>query len=85
MFIILKGFNKEFEDIYEAQKHYYIPNEQAELAQMLRQDNILYIVTQYKRFYDVYSKYNFATNREKYIKYTPELLEARMREFFSAN
>lgn len=80
-----KGINKEFEDIYEAQRNYCIPIEQADLAQMLRQDNILYIVTQYKRFYDTYSKYNFATNRDKYIRYTPEMLEARMREFFSAN
>lgn len=81
---ILKGFNKEFDDIYETQKKYYIPSEQVELAQMIRQDNMVYIVTQYKRFYDIYSKVNFATNREKYLRYTPELLGARMREFFSA-
>jgi hypothetical protein len=81
---LLKGFNKEFEDIYEAQKSYYIPNEQKDLAQMLREDNSLYIVGQYKKFYDVYSRLNFATNKDKYVKYSPELLGARIREFFTA-
>lgn len=79
-----KGFNKEFEELYEAQKKYYIPNEQADLAQMLREDNCLYIVGQYKKFYDVYARLNFATNKDKYVKYSPELLGARIREFFTA-
>ncbi len=78
------GFNKEFEEIYETQKKFYIPSEQAELAEILRQDNIIYIVSQYKRFYSTFSKMNFATNREKYVKYTPEELTVMMREFFSA-
>jgi len=78
------GFNKEFEEIYETQKKFYIPSEQAELAEILRQDNIIYIISQYKRFYSTYSKMNFASNREKYVKYTPEELTVMMREFFSA-
>jgi exocyst complex protein 7 len=78
------GFNKEFEEIYDTQKRYYIPVEQADLAKMLREDNIVYIIGQYKRFYDAYSRLNFATNRDKYIKYAPEVLAARLREFFTA-
>lgn len=78
------GFNKEFEEIYETQKKFYIPAEQIELAEILRQDNTIYIISQYKRFYDTYSKINFATNREKYIKYSPEELSAKIKEFFSA-
>ena len=80
----MKGFNKEFEDIYETQIRYYIPSEQSELADMMRQDNILYVNSQYKKFYETYSNLNFATNKDKYVKYSPELLAARMREFFNA-
>jgi len=78
------GFNKEFEDIYETQKKYYIPAEQAELAKMLREDNTIYIIGQYKRFYDLYGSIGFATNRNKYVKYEPDVLAARIREFFTA-
>lgn len=78
------GFNKEFEEIYESQKKFYIPSEQSELAEILRQDNTIYIISQYKRFYETYSRIQFATNREKYVKYTPEDLTERIREFFSA-
>ena len=84
LIIKLKGFNKEFEEIYETQKRYYIPVEQADLAKMLREDNCVYIIGQYKKFYDTYSKLNFATHREKYVKYSPELLAVRIREFFTA-
>jgi phage antirepressor YoqD-like protein len=83
-FANLKGFNKEFEQLHETQKSYYIPVEQADLAKILREDNCLYIVTQYKRFYDSYSNLNFATNKDKYVKYTPEALGAHIREFFTA-
>jgi exocyst complex protein 7 len=79
------GFNKEFEEIYERQKRYYIPAEQSELAQILRQDNDIYIVTQYKKFYDAYSNLDFATNKDKYVRYSPELLSARLREFFTGD
>jgi hypothetical protein len=51
---------------------------------MLREDNCLYIVGQYKKFYDVYGRLNFATNKDKYVKYSPEVLGARIREFFTA-
>ena len=51
---------------------------------MMRQDNILYVNSQYKKFYETYSNLNFATNKDKYVKYSPELLAARMREFFNA-
>ena len=78
------GFNKEFEDIYETQKKYYIPAEQAELAKMLREDNTIYICGQYKRFYDTYGSIGFATNKNKYVKYEPDVLAARIREFFTA-
>ena len=78
------GFNKEFEDIYETQKRYYIPAEQAELAKMLREDNSIYIIGQYKRFYDLYGSIGFATNKSKYVKYEPDVLGARIREFFTA-
>jgi exocyst complex protein 7 len=78
------GFNKEFEEIYETQKKYYIPAEQAELAKMLREDNTVYIISQYKRFYDVYGAIGFATNKNKYVKYEPDVLAARIREFFTA-
>jgi exocyst complex protein 7 len=78
------GFNSEFESNYLKQKEYYIPVEQADLAKMLREDNIVYAVGQYKRFYETYSRMNFATNKEKYVKYKPEALSAMIREFFTA-
>lgn len=77
-----KGFNKEFEDIVETQTKYYIPS--PELANQLRRENGEYIVKKYKQFFDTYSRLNFATNREKYIKYTPEELNAKMNEFFNS-
>ena len=52
---------------------------------MLRDDNMVYVVGQYKRFYDTYASLDFASNRAKYVKYTPEMLSARIREFFSAD
>ncbi|RNA04662.1 exocyst complex component 7 [Brachionus plicatilis] len=78
------GFNKEFEEIYEAQKRYYIPGEQHDLAEEIRQDNVLYVGLQYQKFFEMYSRYNFATNRDKYVKYTPDALNAMLREFFTA-
>jgi len=71
------GFNKEFEDIYETQKMYYIPAEQFELAKELIVDNDFYISSQYKQFFESFARMNFATNKEKYVKYTPEDLKSR--------
>jgi hypothetical protein len=66
----------------ETQKKYIIPSN--ELAEQLREENNSYIVTRYKRFYDTYSRLNFTSNREKYIKYKPEELSLRLKEFFTA-
>ena len=78
------GFNKEFDDIYETQKRYYIPAEQNELARELIVDNYFFISSQYKQFYETYARLNFATNKDKYVRYTPENLKSRFQEFFSA-
>lgn len=77
------GFNKEFDDIYETQKNYKIPAEQSELARELIVDNDFFISSQYKQFYETYSRMAFTANREKYVKYTPEDLKVRFQEFFS--
>jgi exocyst complex component 7 len=77
------GFNREFEAIYETQRQYFIPAGQNELAVKLRGNNNLIVISQYKRFYQRYATINFATNRDKYVKYTPEELERRMNEFFT--
>jgi hypothetical protein len=66
----------------EIQTKYTIPT--PELADQLREENNSYIVTKYKKFYDTYARLNFATNRDKYIKYTPEDLSLKLREFFSS-
>jgi hypothetical protein len=55
-----------------------------ELANQLRRENSEYIVKRYKQFYDTYSRLSFTTNRDKYIKYTPEELNAKMNEFFNS-
>jgi exocyst complex component 7 len=71
------GFNKEFEDIYETQKSYCIPSEQTELAKELIVDNDYFISSHYKQFYETFARMNFAKNKEKYVKYTPEDLKYR--------
>ncbi len=81
-FCFIKGFNKEFDEIREVQTKYIIPT--PELADQLREENNSYIVTKYKKFYDSYARLNFATNRDKYIKYTPEELSLKLKDFFAS-
>lgn len=74
------GFNKEFEDIVRTQKVYAIPDQ--ELRASLKKDNVEYIIPAYRIFLDKYRKMNFTKNPEKYIKYSIEDVEAKIKEFF---
>lgn len=48
--IIIQGFNKEIEEIRKIQKAYAIPD--IELRDLLKKENIDYIVPKYELFYN---------------------------------
>ena len=74
------GFNKELEESMNTQAKYYIPNN--ELADDLRTRIISMILARYKTFHDIYDNSNFATHKDKYIKYKPEDVKAKIKYIF---
>jgi len=74
------GFNKEFEEAINTQAKYFIPNN--ELADDLRTRIINLILARYKPFHDIYDNSNFATHKDKYIKYKPEDVKAKIKYIF---
>ena len=75
------AFNKEFEESISVQAKYFIPNN--ELANDLREIIIKSILSRYKPFHDIYDNSNFATHKDKYIKYKPEDIKAKIKCIFS--
>ena len=74
------GFNKEFEESINTQAKYFIPNN--ELADDLRTRITNAILGRYKPFHDIYDNSNFATHKDKYIKYKPEDVKAKIKYIF---
>ncbi|KAI8915550.1 Cullin repeat-like-containing domain protein [Gorgonomyces haynaldii] len=78
-----KNFNKEFDDICQAQMRYAIPDVELR-AQVIKEIKSV-IVPMYNRFYDRYTEMDFSKNPEKYIKYTKETLVQTLDKFFDAS
>ncbi|XP_060071715.1 exocyst complex component 7-like [Ylistrum balloti] len=77
------GFNKELEEILRIQKGYAIPDQ--ELREMLKKENRDFIVPSYTVFLQKYEKLNFTKNRDKYIKYSIQDVEAIIGKFFDTS
>jgi len=75
-----KGFNTEFEQLYEVQKTFSIPD--PELRTHIRQTIINMIVPLYAKFLERYANTNFTSNPSKYIKFTSIELESMLSKFF---
>ncbi|KXJ21992.1 Exocyst complex component 7 [Exaiptasia diaphana] len=78
-----KGFNTEFDEIYQLQKTFAVPDEQ--LREEIRKKNIDLIVPLYTTFREKYEGVQFTKNPEKYVKYSPEEVENLMKKFFDVS
>nr|XP_002731109.1 PREDICTED: exocyst complex component 7-like [Saccoglossus kowalevskii] len=78
-----KGFNNAFEEIYQIQKLYAIPD--MDLRKSLIEDNKNYILPPYKLFREKYASVQFTKNPDKYIKYTIDEVTNMMDKFFDAS
>lgn len=74
-----QGFNSEIEEIFHTQKHYTIPDEN--LRETLKSETIDTIIPKYKTFLDRNKDIKFK-NEAKYIKYSPQTLEAMLNRLF---
>lgn len=75
-----KGFNVELEELFKTQQQYSIPD--PTLRRRVRDEIVTLVNLPYQAFYDEYSGVNFTKNRDKYIKYTPDDVEAKLLTFF---
>ena len=75
-----KGFNTDFEELFRVQQQYSIPN--PELRRKLRNEHITFIGGLYSDFYQNYATTDFTKNKGKYVKFTPEEVEAKLNKFF---
>lgn len=82
IFFLLKGFNKELEDLVRIQKAYAIPD--ANLRGSLKKDNKDFIQPKYRAFLAKYRPTNFSKNPEKYIRYTERDVGSYIDSFFDA-
>ncbi|EDO48269.1 predicted protein [Nematostella vectensis] len=78
-----KGFNTEFEELYQIQKTYAVPD--VALREEIRLKNIELIVPIYRAFRDKYEGVPFTKNPEKYVKYTADEVENLMNKFFDVS
>ncbi|XP_068689982.1 exocyst complex component 7-like [Montipora foliosa] len=78
-----KGFNTEFDELHQIQKTYAVPDTQ--LRDQLRNENIDLILPLYTSFIEKYRNLHFTKNPEKYIKYTAEEVEAKLKTFFDVS
>jgi len=77
------GFNKEFQELYRLNRTYAVPD--LELRTQLRDACKREFLPHYQQFYRYYINQDFSKNKEKYVKYTPELLAAMIDQFFESN
>lgn len=78
-----KGFNTDFDELHQIQKTYAVPDTQ--LRDQLRNENIDLILPLYASFIEKYRNLHFTKNPEKYIKYTAEEVEAKLKTFFDVS
>lgn len=75
-----KTFNKEIEELFDAQKRFSVPD--VALREELRNAIAGPLVTQYARCVSRYQDVPFSRNRGKYIRYSPETLRAMLGSLF---
>lgn len=78
-----KGFNTELDELHQIQKTYAVPDTQ--LRDQLRNENIRLILPLYSSFREKYRNLPFTKNPEKYIKYTVEEVEVKLKSFFDVS
>lgn len=77
------GFNKEFQELHRLNRTYAVPDQ--ELRKQLRDACKSEFIRSYQQFYNYYVNQDFSKNKEKYIKYSPELVASMIDEFFGSN
>lgn len=77
------GFNKEFQELYRLNRTYAVPD--SELKTQLREACKHEFLPYYQQFLSCYVHQDFSKNKEKYIKYTPELLSSMIDQFFESD
>lgn len=77
------GFNKEFQELHRSNRTYAVPD--MELRFQLREACKMEFMQYYQQFYSYHINQDFSKNKEKYIKYTPELIASMIDQFFEAN
>ncbi|XP_031567122.1 exocyst complex component 7-like [Actinia tenebrosa] len=78
-----KGFNTEFDEIYQIQKTYTVPDDQ--LREEIRKKNFDLIVPLYRSFREKYEGVQFTKNPEKYVKYSPDEVGKLIKKFFDVS
>ncbi|KAL2915192.1 exocyst complex component exo70 [Polyrhizophydium stewartii] len=78
-----KNFNKEFDELFQTQKAYAIPD--VELRAQVVKEVKQVLLPMYNRFLDRYNESDFTKNKEKYIKYDKDSLAAALDKFFDAS
>lgn len=77
------GFNKDFQELHRLNKTYAVPDQ--ELRSQLRDACKREFLSHYQQFYSYYMGQDFTKNKEKYAKYTPELVASMVDQFFESN
>lgn len=77
------GFNKEFQELHRLNRTYAVPD--TELRTQLRNHCKNEFLQYYQQFYNYHMNQDFSKNKEKYARFTPELLAAMIDQFFEAN
>jgi len=75
-----KDFNHQFEKQYGRQKVWSIPD--PELRAQIRNQNVKKVLSPYEALYQRSIQVAFSRNRSKHMKFSPEMLQRMMAEFF---
>ncbi|KAI8928584.1 Cullin repeat-like-containing domain protein [Entophlyctis helioformis] len=78
-----KAFNKDFDELFQTQKAYAIPD--VELRAQVVKEVKQVLLPMYNRFHDRYTEVEFSKNKEKYIKYDKDALAQTLDKFFDAS
>lgn len=74
------NFNKEFDETCKNQRIISVPD--VLLREGLKRDNSETVVPHYNAFYELYADVEFAKNREKYVRFTPNHLSQILNNLF---
>lgn len=77
------GFNKEFQELHRQSRTYAVPDQ--ELRTLLQEACKREFLPYYHQFFNCYVNQDFSKNKEKYIKYSPELLSSMIDQFFESS